>query len=224
MINDLIKLFKSQNYNLETKNLSPYLLTIRQNQYFIIQNEPVQYVYILLKGSVEIIDESLLNSENNVIDFINNFHILGLVEYLNNIPTYCAFAKTYSDCLFLKFKSDFFVDIIKKDTTLCFLVLRTLSNYTKYSMYRAKSKFLLQQENILGHYFYKQAKLHNLPYIYPYTREHLAYVLSINLRTLYRYLKILEKEDLITIKKAIIIININNFNNLTKKYQNLSFK
>lgn len=155
---------------------------------------------------------------------VEPLHILGLVEILNHIDTYCAFVISNTSCTFLKFTACEFLNIISENVTLCYRTLIILSRSTQTNMYRAKSPYLLQQEDILGHYFFQIAQSQTLPYIYTHTREYLADKLHINLRTLYRYLDTLKKQELIIIKRGKIIITKETFHKLHSKYSNLSFK
>ncbi len=213
-----------QKYKSETEHtFYNALFRAPKNDIILSQNSPSDALYILLEGSVSIVDECA-DEYNSIIDSVEPIHILGLVEILNHIDTYCAFVIANTPCTFLKFTTSEFLNAISQNVALCYRTLITLSHSTQANMYRAKSQYLLQQEDILGHYFFQLVRTKGKPYIYPHTREYLADKLHINLRTLYRYLDMLKKQELITIQQGKIIITEKNFQKLNFQYSNLSFK
>lgn len=229
MYNNTIKLLHSiynNEYNHENP-LSTFIDTPISNMFFsynehdvfINQNAPVKYIYILLKGTA-LAKNSISWTQSDIVDRVKPIDILGLVECLNEQPAYTAYVVAETPCVVFRIPTDVFLSIIKNDALLCYHTLRIFAKVTQHNMDRAETNAIFHSFDRLGHYLYITAT-GDLPYIYPYTRKKMADDLYINLRTLYRYLNTMEKEQFLTLEHGKIVIYKHNFDKLHAKYGNI---
>lgn len=182
----------------------------------ILQNDPVKYVYFLLKGTASALN-SISWTSSEWVDTLVPLDILGLVELLNDQPAYTAFVRAETNCVVLRIPVAQFVTIIKEDANLCYHTLRVLGKVTEHNMNRAETVAIFHSLDRLGHFLYLNASGH-LPYTYPYTRKKLADDLYINLRTLYRHLDTMAKDGYLKLEKGKIRIEEEHFEKLYEKY------
>ena len=198
-----------------------YLMVLKKNDTILSQKDPLNYLYFLLSGHVSVWGQIAWNN-NNVIEHLEPLEILGLVEYLNDIPYYTAYILAESKCTLLRIPTDEYADIIQNNNRLCFLTLCVLGNVTASNMACAAKQNLLSSKDILGHYLYAQSRQHR-PYICPVTRADLADLLHINLRTLYRHIDAMEQLHYLTLRKGKIVVDEEQFQRLESRYGNVIF-
>lgn len=156
-------------------------------------------------------------STNDIIDYVEPPHILGLMEYINKDSFYTAFVVADTACVLFRVNAKEFMDFIQQDAKLCYQALIITAHIASSNMDRAETHRIFPTKDILGHYLYRQA-CYKLPYTCPLTRKGLANKLNINLRTLYRYLDYMEKHNYITLHKGKIIINQEQMEQLSLRY------
>lgn len=196
------------------------LITVSKHKTIIFQEDVIDYFYILLSGKVAVMN-SVSWGCDLVIDYLEPIHILGLVEYLNNINTYTAFIVTESKCTFLKLPAEDFIRIIKTDSALCYQTLVALGEVTQANMNNCELKTMVHPKDILGNHLFHLAGASGLPYTFPRTRSELAEELHINLRTLYRYTKQLHEECFLSLERGKIVIGRKGFEKMKGRYNEL---
>ncbi len=193
-----------------------HFITARENETIIYQKDPAVYLYMLLSGRAVILNQISWNNDN-IIDYVESPHILGLVEYLNNIDYYTAFVVAQTKCIMFRICVSDFVQIIKKDASLCYHTLVIMGKITDSNMNHAERHKTFHSKDILGHYLYLRS-MNCLPYICPLTRSTMAEELHINLRTLYRHIDDMEKKGFLTLRKGKITIEKEHFERLAARY------
>lgn len=193
-----------------------YLVTAQKNETIIYQKDPADYLYMILSGRAVILNQISWNSDN-IIDYVESPHILGLVETLNNIDYYTAFVMAQTKCVMFRIRVSEFLQIIKNDASLCYHTLVIMGKITDVNMNHAERHKTFHSKDILGHYLYLHAAA-PLPYVCPLTRNTLAEELHINLRTLYRHIDDMEKKGYLTLRKGKIVIEKKHFDNLAARY------
>lgn len=200
------------------------IVYFEKNSFIVTQYNRVKYIYILLEGKASVEDSTIRNNESeNFIEYISPIHFIGLIELLNSKKIYTASVVTQTDCNLLKIDSNLFVKLLKKNSKFCFLVLKIFGMSTLEHMYNAKSNIVLPKEQLVGFHLYNLAQKNSLPYTYPYTRDYLSRELSINIRTLYRYIDLLKENQLIEIHRGSIVITKSNIKLMDKYYKNISY-
>lgn len=192
------------------------LASFKKNDVILHQMEPVTYFYFLLKGKLSVIN-SISWSTENTIDTLIPLDILGLTEYLNNIPHYTASVVAETPCILFRIPVGEFISLIKTDAELCYATLCLLGQITSHNMGRAETRSIFHPQDRLGHFLFLESRDH-LPYVCPLTRKELSKTLNINLRTLYRYLSIMEEQHYLKIEQGKIIIEQEHLQNLNSRY------
>lgn len=190
--------------------------TYNKQDLIIAQNDPVKYVYFLIKGTALVLN-SISWTNSDIIDTLVPLDILGLVELLNDQPQYTGFVIADTPCVVLRIPVNQFQKIIKNDGLLCYETLRVLGKITEHNMDRAETNAIFHPYDRLGHFLYLKAK-NNIPYVYPHTRKKLAEDVYINLRTLYRHIDTMENEGFLRLERGKIIIGDTEFVKLDARY------
>lgn len=196
------------------------LVTVTKHKTIIFQEDMIDYFYILLSGKVSVVN-SVSWGYDLVIDYLEPIHILGLVEYLNNINTYTAFIVTESKCTLFKLPVEDFIQTIKKDSALCYQTLVALGEVTQANMNRCELKTIMHPRDALGNHLFHLAGASGLPYTFPRNRAELAEELHINLRTLYRYIKQLNEDGFLSLERGKIVIGRTEFEKMVARYNEL---
>jgi CRP-like cAMP-binding protein len=152
---------------------------------------------------------------------VHALDILGLIEYLNEIPIYTAYVVALETCNVLRISVTDFSQIIQQDAFLCYHTLQVLGRVTNDNMNRAEVKSLFHPKEALGHYLFLQAQSNGIPYTLPLTKKDLSEKLQINLRSLHRYFSSMNASGMLKLEKGKVIIDANDFKNLAKRYQDI---
>ncbi len=192
------------------------LMSYKRNDIILHQMDPVSYLYFLLKGTVSVIN-SISWSNGNTIDTLTPPDVLGLIEHLNNVPHYTASVVAETSCILFRIPVTDFAALIKTNAELCYGTLRLLGRITSHNMNLAETNTLFHPQDRLGHFLFLTSQDH-IPYTCPLTRKELAKTLNINLRTLYRYLAIMEKNQYLKIENGKIKIDAQHSQNLNHRY------
>lgn len=192
------------------------IVLIEKNDTLISQKETIRYFYFLLSGRLSVLNNITWNNDN-VIDTLQPLDILGLVEYLNQHNQYTAYVIAETKCVLFRIPVEEFINIINQNAFLCYQTLCVLGKITESNMNRAEVNSIFHPKDSLGHYLFLQAQ-HRTPYICPMTRAVLAEKLHINLRTLYRYLDDMAKEEYLALRHGKIVIEDKHFTKLSARY------
>lgn len=193
-----------------------YIRTYKKHDIIITQKDPVNYFYFLLSGKAAVMN-SIAYSKGNLIDTLLPLDIMGLIEYLNDIPYYTGYVVAETSCTVLRIPVTQYGSIIRQDSALCFETLRVLGRVTQSNMDRAETSSIFHPKDRLGHFLYLSSQNHSR-YVCPLTRKELASQLFINLRTLYRYLSALEDEGYLILNHGKIVIESKQFEKLEERY------
>lgn len=165
--------------------------------------------------------DKTLMFQNDPVDYIEPLQILGLVEYLNQIPYYTAYVITETPCTLIRLTVDKFIRIIQSDAMLCYYTLVLMGETSQTNMNTSELKSMIHPRDMLGHHLFHLASNQSLPYTVPCTRMQLAEDLHMNLRTMYRYLDRLNQKGYIQLVHGKIVINENCFSKMKTRYQEL---
>ena len=205
--------------SLKHLSLGNHLMKVGKGETIIYQQDPAKYFYFLLSGRTIILNH-ISWSTDSIIDYVEPPHILGLLEYLTDVPAYTAFVVADTPCVLFRVAASDYISLIQNDSKLCFRTLIILGKVSNLHMERAEQQRIFPQIDILGHYLYLQAR-HAVPYVCSLTRKELADELSINLRTLYRYLDKMEKQGYLILRRGKIVIEQQQLDNLAIRYENI---
>ena len=196
-----------------------YLKEFKSGETILYQKDPAKYLYFLLRGQCIIMNQ-ISWSPNDIINFVQPPHILGLSECLNNDSLYNAFVVAKTNCVIFQMKTDDFLHTIQSNADLCYHTLITLGQMFSQNLARAETRQVFHPKDCLGYYLYLHAQ-HSLPYVCPITRANLALELNINLRTLYRYIDALKTDKYLTLKRGKMIVEKRHFATLSERYSSV---
>ncbi len=196
--------------------LSRYFVRFERGDTIIYQKDPTKYFFILLNGQT-IIMNLISWSTNDIINYVQPPHILGLSEYLTQDEFYNAFVVADTKCLTFKIRANEFIQLIQSDAELCYLVLTVMGYMFTLNTGRAETRRIFPPKDCVGYYLYVQAK-NTSSYTCPLTHNELSAELNINLRTLYRYLDSLKEDGYLTLRRGKIVIESSHFQKLSERY------
>lgn len=200
----------------EHLNLGNQLITIPKGKTILYQGDSAKYFYFLLSGNTMIMNR-ISFSTNDIIDYVEPPHILGLMEFINKDAFYTAFVVSETDCVLFRVLAKDFMDYIRQDAELCYQTLLVTAHIASWNMDRAETHRIFPAQDILGHYLYQKARF-QLPYTCPLTRKELSEKLNINLRTLYRYLDTMNQNGYISLTRGKIVIGQKEMEHLSARY------
>jgi CRP/FNR family transcriptional regulator len=98
------------------------------------EKDPVQYVYLLLKGSIAL-GRIHLKGKELILKILNNREILVEYQFLQQNPHYHFYAKTLTDCELLAIKKEQFEEFVLNDPEVLNALAVSLStSYLKAQM------------------------------------------------------------------------------------------
>ncbi|MCI8639281.1 MAG: Crp/Fnr family transcriptional regulator [Coprococcus sp.] len=205
------------------ENLVPsgWLINAEKGRTIIYQKDPAKYFYLLLGGRVTIMNR-ISWSVDSIIDYVEPPHILGLIEFIMNIPSYTAFVVAETHCFLFRIPAADFICILRQNNELCYHTLVVMGKISDHSMNLAEKKQLFRPKDMLGHYLYLQAQ-HKTPYVCPLTRKALSELLDINLRSLYRHIDYMEQNGFLSLQRGKIVIDREHFDRLAARYDDIIF-
>lgn len=224
LLSKAFTLFAKKNINhFDIQSLMPEkkeglcLLERYKPNYKLIKSDTnASHVYILLKGKVKCIVDSYLG-ERKIIDVISSPYVFGLLEYMIDLKKYSASIVTFDkETWILSAPIDVFIHAIKNNITVSNMCL---SFFTSVAFYYMDIAGILSYDTLykIIVYIHKYCDKSSLPYKIDVTRKTMGHILDINLRTLYRYLKKLEKENYFNIVGGKIFINAEQYKKLIKR-------
>lgn len=190
--------------------LNIQLISFKNKDIIIQKNKPINYVYIIIKG---ILNVQTINEEGHKVLTINltsGDHV-GIFELL--VPPNKALANVTANgnCILARMKKEVFFDLFKKYNCFSLSILASTIKNTNYSMtFNLQTKTIDNRKKTL-HYLINKCKLFdtkNTSLInLNETRDYIANNLGISVRTLNRHLQQLKKENLINIHHGKINIS-----------------
>lgn len=120
--------------------------------------------------------------------------VYGFSERMNNIPCHATVYAVSGDCRLLACPAELFLRTMKRSLPLALLMVQYLSGSAVGSMYSSASRLFRSPKMRLAEFCYAAALGRPLPFVLSLSREELAAQLHLNLRTLYRYLRALQRD------------------------------
>lgn len=113
---------------------------IKAGSVLFLEKEPVQHIFLLLKGSVAI-ERVHMKGKEFILKIIADREVLVEYQLFKNEPIYHFSAKTLTDCEFLYIKKDTFEDFVLNDSTAMNSLVSWLS--TRYLKAQMKCQDLI---------------------------------------------------------------------------------
>ena len=181
--------------------------TIQPGQYLIQAGEAVESVYILLRGTARRIDVQLVGRTYTLSEFRPG-ELIGEIECLTEMDEYLFSVQAVEICKACVIPAGHYYTWMREDNNALFL--RTQSLLFRSSM-QAKDdrKFFLQpcRERMIQ-YFVQQYESAGTPVLVIRTgREELSSEMGFCVRTIYRNLKKMERNGMLTLPHSQIVIS-----------------
>lgn len=183
---------------------SAILKSYPKNHKLIRANDSCSYVYILLKGRLQAIEESLSHEPYHFME-ITAINIVGDYElFTHEVSRMVTLITTEpSRCLLLP--ANDYIEWIRNDSAALFLRTQMLIRHTVQQSQKERQLHFLSNRDKLLHFLffqYNHYAIQNSSFQINYTHAELANMTGCSIRTINRLINIFDKEDLIYIKKG----------------------
>ena len=173
---------------------------VRRDESLFFHGDPVEYIYLVCKGIIEISSASISGREIKVV-FVNEGNIIGEMEALVGENTLVYNAKAYTDCVLIKVSVDVFLKWISSDLNLANFMAVALAKKL-YDASMETVKYTQQPALII---FATLLYSEDSGIVYK-TRQQLAKTCGVSIRTINRCINKLKEEKFVSIYKGKIKI------------------
>jgi len=177
-----------------------------ENEFLIINNMPSRHIYLLLDGYCR---TEKYSSNGKLLKSIPSgpIQLYGLFEAVHpTLTVHTASIRCITACSYVRIPNRNYINEVLSDPALGWISIQYLASFINQVLTEHDDLLLNNTRNkILLQLYYYSSTMH-FPIIVKTQKEELAQLLNINLRTLYRQLDVLYKEDLISSSHGKIVI------------------
>ncbi|GKX31783.1 hypothetical protein SH1V18_42630 [Vallitalea longa] len=166
---------------------------VKTNTYILTKGFNVNSIYILLVGSCKCMVYSSFGN-GIVADTMVSPYIFGLLELVIALPKYTASIITTKESVYLEVPVRIFQHAMKNSLIVSNICTCYFANVGQYYMDMAEIRALYNIDDTILLYIYNNCDKTDIPYKITTTRKTISHLLHINLRSLYRHLKILSEQ------------------------------
>lgn len=180
-----------------------------KNHKLIRANDACSYVYILLKGKLQAIEERLSYEPYHFME-IAAINIVGDYELFTHDISRMVTLITMEPSRFILLPAKDYIEWIRGDAAALFLRTQMLIRHTVLQSQNERKIHFLSNRDKLLHFLYFQYNHYALPgtlFQIKYTHAELANMTGCSVRTINRLIEIFFKEGLIFIKKGKIYLS-----------------
>lgn len=183
---------------------------VKKGENLLIAGNPVETVYIILKGRVTGIDHQKLGRVYSFMDF-TKMYIVGDFEVFADYSEYCVSISTTEDCKLLKISSNSYLRWIRYDENALFLRLNNVLSTLTFERKMDREYLLMgckeRVADFLARLYQTDANDRMDKFKVLKTQNELADKIGFNVRSVQRSISSLEKEDLISVENGKIVIS-----------------
>ena len=176
----------------------------------------MNYIYILIYDEIYILNYTI-DGNRIIADKLKAPQVLGLIEAISKDDVYKSTVVSLTDSTLLKVDRDAMLEAMYSDLNISRYIIEYLAHFSKSRIENISNSMSLSKYDNLLIYLYSYTIGNLFPVIIKENKTFIADYLNINNRTLYRYLDILDKENIINRKGQSIIIGRDNYQNLLSK-------
>lgn len=177
-----------------------------KNDCLIYNDMPSKYVYILLKGACY---SEKYSPSGKLLTAVacKPIEIYGLFEAVHpTLNRHTATIRCASDCSYIRIPIQTYLDQLSRDPEFGVLSLKHFSLLVERILNENEYLLLNNTKDRLSLHLFRCCENQKFPVIVKTTKEELAQLLNISLRTLYRHLDCLYEEGLIATEHGKIVI------------------
>lgn len=185
--------------------------TYPKNHKLIRANDCCSYVYILLKGKLQAIEERLSYEPYHFME-ITAINIVGDYELFTQDISRMVTLITMEASRFLLLPAKDYIEWIRNDSAALFLRTQMLIRHTVLQSQNERKVHFLNNRDKLLHFLYFQYNHYAVPgapFQIAYTHAELANMTGCSVRTINRLVDAFGKEELISIRKGKIFLTEN---------------
>lgn len=197
------------------------LKTYPANHALMNTDDSCSYVYILLKGRLQAIEERVANEPYNFTELCG-IDIVGDFELFTKSSARIITLTTLERSLFLILPSTDYINWIKHDANALFIrtqmLIRQLVAQTQFD----RQNFFLDNHSRLLYFLLNECTKNAVPEFplkIEYTRPEIASKLGCSVRTVNRTLSVLQEEDFVSIKHGKIHISAKQFHVIQAEFR-----
>lgn len=182
----------------------------------ISSGDACKYVYILLEGRLQAVEESVTDEPYNFTE-IAAIDIIGDYELFQRIPRHMVTLTTLEDSFCLVIPANAYFPWIQHDANALFLRTQKLINQLSAQTRFERQNLFLDNETRLTYFFFTECTRQSgqsVPFQIAYTRPQIAQKLGCSIRTVNRNILSLKQEGLITMTHGKIYITKQQYLNL----------
>lgn len=196
------------------------LKTYPANHTLINADDSCPYVYILLEGRLQAIEEHAINGPYNFSE-IKAIEIVGDFELFTKAATRIITLTTIEKSLFLVMAAADYISWIQKDTNALYIRTQMLIRQLVSQAQFDRRNFFLDNRTRFFHFLvneYNQVSSRTSTVKIRYTRPEIANKLGCSVRTVNRIITELQTEGLIDLEHGKILINHNQYSSIQHVY------
>ena len=189
------------------------LKTYKKNHILISSDDSCSYVYILLKGRLQAIEEHVTNEPYRFTE-LSAIEIVGDFELFTKTSSRIVTLMTLESSLCLAIPASTYLDWIRHDANALFIrtqmLILQLVSQTKFD----RQNFFLDNRMRLLHFLYNECSQQNsadFPIRISYTRPEISNKLGCSIRTINRLVMALSDEKIIDINHGKIQVNLKQY-------------
>lgn len=190
------------------------LFTAKAGDVLIHTGDPCSYVYILLEGKLETIEEQISGVEYHFFE-LNAIDVLGDFELFAKEKESIIKVTALTNCVYVRMPAILYMKWITRDAHALSMRLQLLMQlFIRQSMHSRKQVFISNEQKlkeIIRHYYESQKKeICKLKY----TRTQLADLMGCSVRTVNRMVAALEEKGDLSLLHGKIVIDKNQYKHL----------
>jgi len=189
------------------------LMTYPKNHILINTDDECAYVYILLEGRLQAIEERVINAPYSFTE-ISAIDIVGDFELFTKLSTRIITLTTLEKSLCLVIPASDYLAFIQNDAKALFIrtqmLIKELIAQTKFD----RQNLFLDNRTRFLHFLYGECNRKSqdsFPILIKYTRQEIASKLGCSIRTINRIIQGLNAEGLLELKHGKIYIDISQY-------------
>lgn len=193
------------------------VVDMKKGEAFINEKEPVQTVYILIKGNVKACDFRIMDVAYEFCRY-NAVEILGGMELFVDCEEYMTTLICETDCQFITLPKDAFAKWMKRDGNALWFQTRKMTTYMLAENRRERAYLFLQGTDRVYLFFeFLYERMEKEVCTTKMTRQQIADETGLSIKTINRALSKMAEEDLIMIKGRQISLNRSQYEELKER-------